>query len=412
MNSEGSGRQPQHHDTQKPTAPSSLPAADFTIDETEFDSTSSATGGTAMTPPKQRIHRRFWTWVGSFDRGREAFYGVLALVIVAAGVCSYWLLNHSSTPPVAAYPTYRAPTAKTVQSTLTGLQVDPAVNKLQVTGVMIENSTFARPQSGLAQAGIVYEAIAEGGITRFMALFQDTKADYIGPVRSARPYYLTWCQSFDCAIAHVGGSPEALQDIKDWGVKNLDQFAGGQYFHRVSSRPAPHNMYTSQDQLTAYEQSRGYTVSSYTGFSHLAKEPKVVQADVKVSAVDFNFPGTAYDVHYDYDLATNTYLRSEGGAPHYSIDSAGKQVRNAPKVVIGLVIPYSIQSDGDHSNYATIGSGKLYVFQNGAVQTGTWSKASRTDQFVFKDDQGNILRLDPGQAWLTAVGSTGDVTYK
>src|SRR5581483_6348891 len=126
-------------------------------------------------------------------------------------------------PPVSAS-SMHAQQPTTVASTLTGLPVDPSVNKRQVTAVMIENSLDARPQSGLDQAGIVFEALAEGGVTRFMALFQDTQPDYIGPVRSARPYYIQWLLGYDAAYAHVGGSPDALNDITAWHVKDLNQF--------------------------------------------------------------------------------------------------------------------------------------------------------------------------------------------
>src|SRR5262249_15833287 len=129
-------------------------------------------------------------------------------------------------------------------STLSGLPVDPAVNQRPVTGVMIENSVQARPQSGLNQAGVVFEAIAEGGITRFLALYQDTTPDNVGPIRSARPYYEQWALGFDAGYAHVGGSPEALNDIKAWGVRDLDQFYNSGSYHRISSREAPHNVYT------------------------------------------------------------------------------------------------------------------------------------------------------------------------
>ena len=101
---------------------------------------------------------------------------------------------------------------------------------------MVENSLAARPQSGLSQAGVVFEALAEGGVTRFMALYQDTTPTNVGPIRSARPYFIEWAMGFDAAYAHVGGSPVALSDIKAWNVQDLNQFYYGGYYHRISSR--------------------------------------------------------------------------------------------------------------------------------------------------------------------------------
>ncbi|CAN5357778.1 hypothetical protein BH09PAT4_BH09PAT4_04480 [soil metagenome] len=360
---------------------------------------------------KQPIHKRPWAWLKGMSKKRKLLYGSLLLLIVATIAVCLVLLNRPA-PEVPNFPVYHAPTSTTVPSKLTGLQVDPAINKLQVTGVMIENSVFARPQSSLNQAGVVYEAIAEAGITRFLALFQDTQSDHIGPVRSARPYYVQWCQAFDCALAHVGGSPEALKDIKTYHVKNLDQFAGSSYFHRVNSRYAPHNMYTSQAQLTNYEKSRGYKESTYTGFEHLVKEPEVASTSVTTTSINFNYPGSSYDVHYDYQVKTNDYARSEGGKAHMSADSQGKLHRNTPKVVIALVIPYSLKGDGYHSNYNSVGTGTLYLFQNGTVTKGTWTRKARDSQFVLTDTNGKALQLVPGQTWISVQSSTSDVTYK
>lgn len=362
-------------------------------------------------PVKQPIHKRPWAWMKRLSTKRKIIYSLLLLIVLGI-VAACLILMNKPAPEVPSFPVYHAPTSNTVPSKLTGLQVDPAINKLQVTGVMIENSVFARPQSSLDQAGIVYEAVAEAGITRFLALFQDTKSEYIGPVRSARPYYVQWCQAFDCALAHVGGSPEALNDIKQWKVKNLDQFVGGAYFHRVNSRYAPHNMYTSQDKLSEYEKLRGYTSSDYTGFEHLLKEPKVATANITTTSISFNYPGTAYDVHYTYQPKTNDYVRYEGGQPHKAADANGALHQITPKVVIGLVAPYSLKGDSYHSDYNTVGSGTIFVFQNGTYVKGTWSRASRDANFVFKDANGQALKLTPGQTWISVLANVSDVSYK
>jgi len=369
----------------------------------------------SMPPETAKIktHHRLGAWFRNLDKKHRLFYAALAIIVIAAAGTSYYLLSRPAPPPVVpAFPVYHKPTPKTVPSLLTGLQVDPAINKLQVTGVMIENSVFARPQSGLNQAGIVYEAIAEAGITRFMALFQDTRSEHIGPVRSARPYYVQWCQAFDCALAHVGGSPDALKGIRDWHVKDLDQFAGAAYFKRVTNRYAPHNVYTSQTRLNAYEKSRGYTSSSFTGFEHLKEEPKVAQASITTKTINLNYPGSAYDVRYDYDATKNDYKRFEAGAAHMSVDAKGAKSQNAPKVVIAMVMAYSKTSDNYHSSYQSTGSGSLYVFQNGTVTKGTWTRAARDQQFVLKDSTGAVIALNPGQTWISVMAQNGEITYK
>ena len=341
--------------------------------------------------------------------GKKEWLTLAAVIILLGGGTAGWLLTRHSTPVastkpkvvVVKKPVVVVPT--TVPSALTGLPVAPSVNSGPVTGVMIENSDEARPQSGLNSAGVVFEAIAEGGITRFLALFQDTTPDNVGPIRSARPYYEQWALGFDAGYAHVGGSPEALADLKTWGVRDLDQFYNGGSYHRVSNRAAPHNVYTAIATLNQLETKKGYTSSSFTSFPRKpaapAKLPTAKTINLTLSGPDFN-------VVYQYDPATNSYLRNEAGAPQ--ID-ANTSTQLSPKVVIALVMPYSIEADGYHSSYTTIGSGPVYVFQDGLVTVGQWAKSSNASQFIFTDSSGAVIALNPGQTWLTAIAKTANV---
>ncbi|MEK7594020.1 MAG: DUF3048 domain-containing protein [Patescibacteria group bacterium] len=332
---------------------------------------------------------------------------IVGVLVLAGLIAGGFIMTNQPKKAVVVQQTKRvakpAP-PKTVASTLSGLQVDPAVNLRTVTGVMIENSLDSRPQSGLSQAGVVFEAIAEGGITRFLALFQDTAPADIGPIRSARPYYVQWALGFDAAYAHVGGSPEALANIRAWGVKDLDQFANSGAYHRISSRAAPHNVYSSIATLNQLEASKGYIGSIFTGFS---RKPAAPTKQPNPTKIDLALSGPLYNVHYDYKKESNTYDRSQGGGPH--IDANGS-TQISPSVVIALVIPYGIKSDG-HSDYATIGSGPVYIFQDGIVVTGTWTKASEKSQFVFADAAGKPITLNPGQTWVTALSSTSKISY-
>ncbi len=335
---------------------------------------------------------------------------VSAVLTLISGCIVAFLLTHIGPRPVVSAtvtPTHKKVPAKpkTEASALSGLQVDPGVNLRPVTGIMIENSPDSRPQSGLSQASVVFEAIAEGGITRFLALFQDTSPDDIGPIRSARPYYIQWALGFDAGYAHVGGSPEALADIKNWGVRDLDQYANGGSYHRISGRAAPHNVYTSLSTLNQLETAKGYTSSTFTGFTRKTAAPSKQPI---AKNINLSFSGPQYNVQYAYNATTNSYLRSEGGAAH--IDANGnKQI--SPSVVVALVMPYGLAADDHHSQYGTIGNGQAYIFQDGTAITGKWSKTSEKSQFTFTDAAGNPLALNPGQTWLSAVASTGKVSY-
>jgi hypothetical protein len=365
-------------------------------------------------------HRRFREWFAGLTKARKALFLVAVTVVTVAIVGGVFYLVRPKPAPITSGQKLNvhnklAAAPNTVPSTLTGLQVDKSVNERPVTGVMVENSLEARPQSGLDQAGVVFEAEAEGGITRFLSLFQDSQPSYIGPVRSARPYYIQWCQGFDCAYAHVGGSPEALQDIKTWGIKYLNQFFGAGYFQRISSRAAPHNVYTSIDQLNKFESSKGYTTSSYSGFIRLLKEGKVDPAAVVAHSINLDFPGTKYDVHYDYDATSNSYKRSEGGAAHNVVDATGTTIQLSPKVVVAMVVTKTQgaldASNAHYSNYQVVGSGPVKVFQNGTVIDGTWSKSDPTSQIIFTDAAGKAIKLNPGQTWVSALETTGNISF-
>ena len=338
---------------------------------------------------------------------------VLGVIVLLLGGGVTYALTHKTAPKVVAQvkiakvvPKPVVPT--TVASTLTGLQVDPSVNQRPVTAVMVENSTDARPQSGLDQAGVIFEAIAEGGITRFLAIYQDTQPNYIGPVRSSRPYYLQWTLGFDAGYAHVGGSPEALQDIKTWNVRDLDQFYNSGAYQRITSRYAPHNVYTSIAELNTLEQSKGYTSSTFSGF---ARKPDSPSKTPNATSIDMTFSGPDFNTHYDYDASTNSYKRSEGGAAHMELNKDGTQVQITPKVLVALVMPYSLESDGYHSDYQTIGSGAASIFEDGTVVQGTWTKTSNTSQFTFSDSSGHPIKLNAGQTWISALATSLDISY-
>jgi hypothetical protein len=344
----------------------------------------------------------------SWPPGKKEYITGAVILLLLGGLTAF-IVTRPDAKPVAHAPKIvkKAKVVKptTVPSTLTGLPVDPSLNAKPVTGVMIENSVDARPQSGLSDAGVVFEAIAEGGITRFLALYQDTAPADVGPIRSARPYYVQWALGFDAGYAHVGGSPEALSDIKAWGARDLDQFANGGSYHRVASRAAPHNVYTSIGTLNQLETGKGYATSTYTGFTRKKAAPSKTP---NAKSVNINISGPIYNTHYDYNAATNSYNRSEGGAAH--VDANGnKQI--SPAVVVAMVVPYGLASDGYHSNYQAIGSGAASIFQDGNVTAATWSKADNKGQITFTDAAGKVVGLNPGQTWITAVSAAINITY-
>lgn len=331
---------------------------------------------------------------------------IVACLLVIGGGGVYALTKYLSKSPTPAAPVVqkKEEAPKTSEpSRLTGVEIPIELNKRPVTAIMIENSPDARPQSGLKDAGIVFEAIAEGGITRFNALFLESQPDYIGPVRSVRPYYIDLFFPFDASIVHAGGSAEGLAKLRALGVKDIDHGPNAGAFRRVSNRYAPHNLYTSMAALDAVNQQRGYTTSNFTSWERKKEAPG--QAP-KAKNITFALSGPLYNPTFVYDPAANHYLRHEGGKPHTD-ERSGAQL--APKVVIALVMGYS--KNGIYSVYQTSGTGEMYVFQDGQIQKGTWKKGDSKSQFEFLDTSGNKLALNPGQTWVTLVSSPAAIGH-
>lgn len=342
----------------------------------------------------------------NLSRKQVAVIGLVLLL--TGGGTAYALTRPEPPPPPPPKQTKVAPkpTPKPITSPLTGMVVTADLQARPVTGVMIENSMQARPQSGLIDAGIVFEAISEYGITRFLALYQETAPGNVGPVRSVRPYFIDWVMPFDAALAHVGGSPEALERIRTVGTKDLDQFHTPGPYRRINTRYAPHNMYTSIDGLIAAGKAKGYEKSNFTPIERKAKEEPNKTPPAK--NIGLAISSAAYNVHYNYDPVTNSYKRIMGGKPHMDHDT---QAQIEAKVVVALSMSYSLQANGLHSSYGTTGTGLAHFFQDGNVTTGSWSKADHTSQFVFKDDAGNPVKLNAGKTWITVVGDPGKVSY-
>jgi hypothetical protein len=357
-----------------------------------------------------------WSQFASFVDGHHKLSLGLIIGMIAAGagllVGGYLFQAKPLTATVA--PTAGSTTKQiatngkvTYFSPLTGVAVgDEAATKRQVTAIMIENSPVSRPQSGIKPAGIIYEAIAEGGITRFLTLHQEDRPALIGPVRSLRPYYIDWLAPFDAAVAHVGGSANALSEIRNGSYKDIDQFFAGSYYWRATDRYAPHNVYTSFDKLDALNAARGYTNSAFTGFPRKQDSPAAIK---NATSISVNVSGPAYNSSYAYDDATNSYVRSVGGQLH--VDREAGQI--TPKSVIVIKVPTQIGfEDGHREQMTTLGFNEAYVFQDGQYIAGFWRKDTKKDQMRFYDKAGIPIALNAGQTWITVIAPNKNVTWQ
>lgn len=338
-------------------------------------------------------------------------------------------------------------------SKLSGEEIsDESLNSLPIFCMQIPNGLDgARPQVGLAAAPIVFEALAEGGITRFAALFQGVNSGMIGPIRSLRLYYLEWDTPFDCTIVHAGGSTDALAAVRSGGYRDLSEDYS--YMWRdYSAYWAPNNLFTSAALLNQFNTDHGYTTSDFTAPARLtppeseqarlnAVEAAKPQTSTNDNGEEVETPGaplvtsvvlrfgngiSSFDVNYVYDANSNSYLRSyASGEPHTSylcpaelpanprpqVD-CGVATQLAPKVVVAILVHQSLNADGKRQDITTTGTGDAYIFQNGTATKATWHKPDKSTQFTFTNENGEEVKLAPGQAWITALPSgRGQVIY-
>lgn len=349
---------------------------------------------------KVSIKQRFHKWSTRHRRIILVVSAILLVSLIATATCFALFINKPATKH-ANVATKRVATIK-YYSPLTGEQVSSQdKTKLPVTAVMIENSLNARPQSGLKQAGVVFEAIAEGGITRFMAIYQQEKPSMIGPVRSIRLYDVEWAAAFDASIAHVGGSAAALNEVRNGSYRDIDEFFNSGSYWRASDRYAPHNVYTSSAKLDTLNTSKGYSTSTFTGFPRA--DGKMI-AKPTATTINITISSATYNSVYTYNQTSNNYLRFQAGEAH--LDREDGQI--TPKVIVAMYVSEStVLQDGYREDMATSGSGKAVIFQNGNAIEGTWTKASKASQIAFTDSSGNQIALDRGQTWIVALPNDG-----
>lgn len=301
--------------------------------------------------------------------------------------------------------------------------------KRRPLAVMVENHSEARPQSGLSSADVIYEAVAEGGITRFMALYYCNLSDVqVGPVRSARTYYLDWLGEYDALYVHVGGAntpgpADALGQIIKYEVKDLNQFSiGFPVFWRDYQRlghpvATEHTMYSTTQKLWEVGAKRGWTATDSANLrwdeNFVPWRFKEDEAGGNTNKITVNFweSQSAYQVEWDYDLSSNQYKR-KNGEDH--IDLNNNQQLTAKNIIVQFQRE-SNANDGYPGNihllYQTTGSGKALVFQDGNVIEGKWIKQARASRSKFVDKLNKEIEFNKGQIWIQTVPEGSKVSY-
>jgi hypothetical protein len=320
--------------------------------------------------------------------------GAVALTAACGG-------GKKSAKPTTTIPGASTTTTAPLRFALTGLpSTDAKVVNRPVLVVKIENAPDARPQSGLDAADVVYEEVVEGGLTRFLAVFQSHDAELVGPIRSVRPTDPDIVRPLGGLFAYSGGTKKFIALLHQAPVRDVgyDEFTSA--YDKRSGRSAPHNLYSSTRKLYVKASDRDRNPPKLFGFLPVGTPfgGTGVMPAMSVNLV-LGPLGTA---SYQYDSATGTWLRSEQGSPH--LVEGGGQI--APTNVIIQYVRYVV-SPGDTDvagnpvfKAQVLGSGDAWVFSNGKVVKGTWSKPTPDAITTYADASGQSITLVPGQTWV------------
>jgi len=280
--------------------------------------------------------------------------------------------------------------------------------------VMIDNHSLARPQSGLSYAQFIYESLVEGGATRFMAFFNANESiERIGPVRSARPYFVDWASEYQSLYIHAGGSPEALEKISQGDVYDVNEISGygTKYFWRGNDFSAPHNLFTSTEKIRQILVDWQLTDTSillnnfFTYSNFISTSTATIAQEV---SVDFS-EGNTYDAHFVYEPIKKVYIRYDGGKE--KLDNLNSQPIEVTNIIIQSIPPEEMVDEVGRLNLSIVGEGNGKLFQQGIVSNINWKKHLAERTLFFNQDGSPILLL-PGLTWIMVVPNDRTILYK
>lgn len=280
-------------------------------------------------------------------------------------------------------------------------------------GVMIDNHFEAWDQQyGLSFAQVVYSTLVEGGTTRFLAFFDVNNIDTrIGPVRSVRPYFLPWIEEYDAMLVHVGGAPEALDDLVTFDITSLNEMSsyGPLYFDRDSLFLPPHNTFTSSQDLVQALEARDLLNIEHLSLTHFSYvlEPRQVVRTPQHIYIDYSARST-YDVEYSWEADNALYVRYRVG--EVQKDAYNDSVIGIKNVVIQHVPTEIVLDDKLRIEMNVVGEGEAQFFADGRVVRGIWKKDDRKTPTRFFTSNGTEYSFSPGNIWIEVVPDGHEVT--
>lgn len=306
------------------------------------------------------------------------------------------IIDKEEKPSVEEVTNTETSAKKAVYSPYTGEELSEDAKDLIPFMAIIENSKLARPQSGLIDADIVFETMAEGGIPRFIALFYSSSPKVIGPIRSVRPYFLNLAEEFTLPFAHCGGSEEATLSIQKGKGKSMDESANGSSYWRDNTRKSPHNLYTSTEKLRTLITKKNFLVSPS---SKLQFNKDSWDNGTFTSAKEVIIkPNKNYNTSYIYK--DGKYLKSMDNEP--SIDRENKKNISVDNIIIQKT-DITLQKDGLHIDIRLNGQGDGFLISQGKYKKIKWSKKDYTSPTLLTDESGKAVNLSPGKTWWHIV---------
>lgn len=281
---------------------------------------------------------------------------------------------------------------------LTGLPMTENAPDIRPVAIMIDNMASARPQSGLINADIVYEIPAEGGITRYMAIYHHQSSDKIGPVRSARSYFIDKAMEFNAVYVHCGGSPEALGDIQTLKIDSLNELKGESNFWRAKDRKAPHNLYTSTKLIGEVMVAKKISQKKWDYKMNFSDHFIDLQGKaIKGIVIDYKHN---YKAGYEYDATQKLFFRTINGV---RLKDKETNVEVSTVNIIVEKVNTKIVDDVGRLDITNTGSGRGYLITGGKLIEIQWSKESRKAKTNYKDLKGNPIQLNKGNTWIQVI---------
>lgn len=291
--------------------------------------------------------------------------------------------------------------------TLTGLKDTEEANvKQRPIAVMIDNEINARPQSGLDSAEIIYEIPVEGNITRYMGIYHHLPSEKIGPVRSARPYFIDKALEFGAIYVHCGGSPQALKDLSTLNVDAFNDLKGTPVFWRSTDRKMPHNLYTNTKYMREVSETKKLENKSAPEYFKFSDDFSMPDGAYQKKVL-INYSGY-YKVSYLYNEEEKVYYRFINDTPMQ--DKETKNDIKATNIIIEKVGIKVIDNVG-RLQLSNIGKNRGYFLTGGRLIEIEWQKDSRGGKTVYRDLKGNEIELNKGITWIQVVSVNTKIDF-